>query len=116
MGEADFWVALEFRLCGEFAGLPQRRYQYFWCDGLIPSKYLLHGDSPRITGRCWIGNGPGQAEWAFALLLPRGFGSRDEIDWASLLPPPNATRWMAFDEARQYIEIEPAAGVPDLAE
>jgi hypothetical protein len=41
--------------------------------------------------------------------------SREEIEWASLLPPPNVTRWMAFDESRQYIEIEPAVAVPDLA-
>jgi hypothetical protein len=50
------------------------------------------------------------------LLLPRPFGARDEIDWASLLPPGNVTRWMAFDEGRQYIEIEPAVAVPELAE
>jgi hypothetical protein len=116
MDEADFWVSLEFRLCGEFAGLPERRYQYFWCDGFVPGQYQLDGPSPRITGRCRICNGRRQAEWEFALLLPRPVGSREEIDWASLLPPPNVTRWMAFDEGRRYIEIEPAAGVPDLTE
>jgi hypothetical protein len=41
--------------------------------------------------------------------------SREEIDWAALLPPKNVTRWMSFDERRRYIEIEPAAAVPDLA-
>lgn len=113
MGEADFWVSLEFCLCHEFAGLPERRYQYFWCDGLIPSDYQLDGPTPRITGRCWICNGPAQAEWDFTLLLPRPFGSREEVDWASFLPRPNVTRWMAFDEDRRYIEIEPAVAVPD---
>jgi hypothetical protein len=116
MGEADFWVSLEYCLCDEFAGLPERRYQYFWCDGFIPGGYHLGGPSPRITGQCWICNGPRQAEWAFALLLPRPFGSREEIDWASLLPPKDVTRWMAFDEGRRCIEIEPAVAVPDLAE
>jgi hypothetical protein len=116
MSEADFWASLEFRLCHEFAGLPERRYQYFWCDGFIPSEYVLDGPSPRITGRCWICNGPRQAEWDFALLLPGPVGSREEIDWASLLPPWNVTRWMAFDEGRRYIEIEPAVAVPDLPE
>ena len=71
MSETYFWVSLEFRLCREFAGLPERCYQYFWCDGLIPSQYLLDGPSPQITGRCWICNGPLQDEWEFALLLPR---------------------------------------------
>jgi hypothetical protein len=26
------------------------------------------------------------------------------------------TRWMAFDEGRRYIEIEPAVALPDLTE
>jgi hypothetical protein len=115
MTEADFWVGLEYRLCGEFAGLPERRYQYFWCDGFIPSQYRLDGPAPRVTGRCWICNGQEQAEWDFALLLPEPVGSRAGIDWAALLPPPGVTRWMAFDEGRRYIEIEPAVAVPDLA-
>src|SRR5690242_18804993 len=113
--EKNFWGSLEFRLCREFAGLPERRYQYFWCDGFIPSEYLLGDPSPRINGKVWICNGPQQAEWDFVLLLPRPVESREEIDWASLLPPENVTRWMAFDEGRQYIEIEPAAAVPDRA-
>jgi hypothetical protein len=116
MTERDFWVGLEFRLCGEFAGLLERRYQYFWCDGFIPSQYHLDGPSPRITGRCWICDGPAQDDWEFALLLPGPVASREDIDWASLLPPEGVTRWMAFDEGRRYIEIEPAVAVPDLAE
>jgi hypothetical protein len=115
MTEREFWVGLEFRLCGEFAGLPERRYQYFWCDGFIPSQYL-DGPSPRVTGKAWICNGPAQDEWDFALLLPGPVGSREEIDWAALLPSEGVTRWMAFDEGRRYIEIEPWVAVPDLAE
>ena len=49
-------------------------------------------------------------------MLPRSFKSRGEIDWASLLPPNGVTRWMGFDESRGYIEIEPAAAVPDFTE
>ena len=115
MDEAHFWVSLEFRLCREFASLPERRYRCFWCDGFIPSEYNVDGPSPRITGRCWICNGPLQAEWNFALLLPRPFASREEINWAALHPAESATRWMSFDEGRRYIEIEPAVAVPDLA-
>ena len=60
MDEKSFWVSLEFHLCHEFAGLPERRYQYFWCDGFIPGRYLLNGPQPRITGKAWICNGPPQ--------------------------------------------------------
>lgn len=115
MDEQQFWVSLEFRLCGEFAGLPERRLRYWWCDGFIPIEYIFDGDSPRITGRCWICNGPQAAEWEFALLLRQSPQARENIDWASLLPPKNVTRWMSFDERRQYIEIDPAVAVPDLA-
>jgi hypothetical protein len=112
--EENFWGSLEFRLCREFAGLRERLYQCYWCDGFIPSEYILDGSSPRITGKCWICKGRLQAEWEFALLLPRAFASRKEIDWASLHPAENTTRWMTIDEARQYIEIEPAVAVPEL--
>ncbi len=116
MSEADFWVSLEFRLCHEFAGQRQRHYRGFWCDGFEPRDYPLDGPSPRITGRCWICKGPSQADWEFTFLLPRSFQSREEIDWALLIPPPSVTRWIAIDEGRRYIEIEPAVAVPDLAE
>jgi len=115
MTEEYFWVSLEYRLCDEFAGLPERRYQYFWCDGFCPSHYALDGPSPRSTGICWICNGPKQAEWSFTLLLPNPYGSREEIDWATLRPPEGVTRWMSFDERRKYLEIEPGVAVPDLA-
>ena len=115
MNGQQFWGHLEYRLCREFAGMPERRYRSFWCDGLIPSDYILDGPSPQITGRCWICNGPEQAEWTFALLLPKQFGSREEMDWELLLPAEDVTRWMSFDERKQSLEIEPAVAVPDLA-
>ena len=114
MDERHFWASLEFRLCREFAGMPEKRHRSLWCDGLIPNGYTLDGPSPRITGRCWICNGPRQAEWAFALLLPRPYESWGRIDWAALLPAEDVTRWMSFDENREYLEIEPAVAVPDL--
>jgi hypothetical protein len=115
MNEAEFWPRLEFRLCREFSGLSERRHQYLWCDGFAPTQYLPDDPQPRIIGKAWICNGPRQTEWDFTLLLPRTFGSRDEIDWASLLPPEKETRWMAFDEARRYIDIEPAVSASDFA-
>src|SRR5579872_3955841 len=96
--------------------MPERHPQYLWCDGFDASEYVLNGPSPRITDRCWICNRPHQAEWEFALLLPKSIRSRKDIDWASLAPPENVTRWMTFDERRQYIEIDPAVAVPDRDE
>jgi hypothetical protein len=113
MNEADFWVHLEYRVCSEFAGMPEKRLQQFWCDGFIPGEYVLNGPSPRINGQCWICDGPKQAAWEFALLLPKPIRSREDIDWGTLLPSENVTHWMVCDERRQYIEIEPALAVPD---
>ena len=113
--EKTFWICLEYRLCGEFAGLSDRRYRSFWCDGFEPINFLLDGASPRIIGRCWICKGNRQSKWKFSLLLPEPCDSRDNINWKSLLPAVNMTRWMSFDEDRQYIEIEPAVAIPDLA-
>ncbi|HBI41439.1 MAG TPA: hypothetical protein DDY78_01100 [Planctomycetales bacterium] len=115
MNEADFWARLEYRVCREFAGMPETHLRHLWCDGFIPEQYLLGDQAPRISGRAWICNGRRQAEWEFTLLLPRPVNSRDEIEWSSLLPPENMTRWLSLDQAGKRIDIEPAAAVPDLA-
>ena len=65
MSERDFWVSLEYRLCGEFAGLSERRYQYFWCDGFIPGHYLLDDVRPR----CF--------RFQIAVEIDRGAGGRE---------------------------------------
>jgi hypothetical protein len=115
MDEKDYWVALEFRVCREFAGMPDKYLSYHWCDGFSPGFYLLEDPPPRVTGKAWICNGPRQDEWDFTLFLPRPVSSREEIDWAALLPPENVTRWLALDFDRKLIQIEPGAVVPDPA-
>jgi hypothetical protein len=113
MDERSFWVGLMFRISGEFAELPDRRYQYFWCDGFDPSQYLLDDQQPRIIGKAWICNGRAQDYWDFALLLPMPLASTAQIVWASFIPPSGVTRWMALDEHRQHIEFEPGKGIRD---
>jgi hypothetical protein len=96
MGEADFWVSLEYRLCREFAGMANWDLRHLWCDGLIPERYQLGDSEPRITGRAWICHGQRQEEWNF-----------------TLLPPENVTRWLALNLSGKLIQIEPGAAVPD---
>ncbi len=115
MDEEAFWIHLEFRVCREFAGMPDRHLRWLWCDGFTPDQYLLDGPSPRIIGQTWICNGPSQDAWSFVLHLPGEVRSRDDIHWESLLPPENVTRWLALDVAARYIEIEPRAALPDPA-
>jgi hypothetical protein len=111
--EADFWVALEYRLCREFAGMPQNALRYLWCDGFIPEQYLPDDAPPRITGRVWICNGPTQHEWEFTLFLDHPVGSVAEIVWSALLPAENVTRWLTLDQPGKRIQIEPSAAIAD---
>jgi hypothetical protein len=114
MDERTYWTALEFRLCAEFNGLPERRLQYWWCDGLEPGQYLLDSSPPQITGGAWICNGPKQDIWRFILFLDKSYGSREEIDWSSILPPQGVTSWIAIDESNKVLQMEPSAAVPDF--
>ena len=114
--ESQYWLMLEFRLCSELARIPG--LGHFWCDGFEEKQYLLNQPSPRITGRVWIANdwGPTSMEqWEFTLVLNRPVSSRSEIDWPSLLPPDNVTRWLAVDLVGKRLEIEPSLAVPNLA-
>ena len=117
MTETEFWSDLEFRLCRELAALPQNELRYLWCDGFIPEAYLLNDPDPCVTGRVWIGNGSqSQEQWAFALFLNGSVGSHSEIKWQDLLPPEDATMWLAVDLPGKRIQIEPTAAVPDSRE
>jgi len=113
MTEHEFWIRLEYRVCGEFAGMADRHLRHYWCDGFSPQQYHLDAPEPRIVGQAWIGSAPQADEWEFVLFLNRPYNSRADIDWASLLPADDATRWMAVDIPGKRIQIEPAAAVPD---
>jgi hypothetical protein len=113
MDEACYWVSLEYRICREFGAMQNWDLRHYWCDGLIPERYHLLGSEPRITGRAWICYGQRQQEWTFTLYLPEPIDSQEEIDWASLLPPENVTRWLAFDQETRCIQVEPSAAILD---
>ena len=116
VNEADYWVSLEYRLTRELAGMANWDLRHLWCDGFTPERYQLGDSEPRITGRAWICKGQEEQErWEFTLFLPHPVGSRDEIEWASLLPAENVTRWIALDQRRKLIQIEPSAAVTDPA-
>jgi hypothetical protein len=115
MVESDYWVNLEFRVCRELAGMRDNHLRFWWCDGFIPEHYCLDGPSPCIKGQAWICNGPGQERWEFALFLNHPVASRDELDWESLLPAENVTRWLALDQRGRRIQMEPSSAVPDAA-
>jgi hypothetical protein len=114
MDEREYWLRLEHRLSIELAGMPKRHRSAYWCDGICPELYFLADTPPYIGGHAWICTDQQQDEWKFEFFLPQKYESREQIDWAALLPPENVTRWIALDEERKLIQIEPAAAVPDL--
>ena len=114
MDERDFWLALEFRLCREFEGIREKGAGTLWCDGIWGENYQLEGDRPSILGRAYCGES-GQEEWTFELLLPRTYCSKSEIDWPTLLPAINVTKWLYFNRQKRFMQIEPAAAQPDDA-
>ena len=116
MDEKDFWLVLEFRLCHEFNGMREKHLRALWCDGFLPNWYRLDESPPCISGRTWIcKRGYPDEEWDFKLLLPHPVASREEIDWAALLPPDNVTRWLSMDFVRKRLRIDPSVAVPDPA-
>ena len=114
MEEEDYWSWLEFRLCREFRGMTEEQLSDYWCDGMYAEAYLVTGRRPCILGRACICKGSHQALWKFELLLPHRVKSRGDIDWAAIMPAEDVTRWLAVDKERRFIQIEPAAAVPDL--
>jgi dihydrofolate reductase len=109
--EAAFWGQLEYRVCAEVEGLPDRALRRYWCDGFEPLEYRLADAPPQILGRVWLD----QEAWTFVLLLPDTVADGATIPWASLLPAPGMTEWLSFDVEARELVLEPAAAVPDDA-
>ncbi|MBE1488744.1 hypothetical protein [Plantactinospora soyae] len=108
MDEADYWLRLERRLCREFAGLDDARLRHHWCDGLVAGEFDLDAARPCVRGRAWCGR-TGQEDWTFVLLLGRAVASRQDIDWAALLPDENATGWLTPDPRERTMRIDPGS-------
>ena len=115
MTEAEFWSELEWRVTRELEGMPSKHRSALWCDGFMPIVYSISDPTPRIDGRVWIANGPEFEEWKFTLFLPRPVQTREKIEWESLIPPDHLSYFLAIDESRRKVEIEPAAARPPSA-
>lgn len=75
MDEKEFWIALEFRLCDEFAGTAERHRRHWWCDGFVPVQYDISSGEPKITGEAWICQGQKQENWHFVLFLNKPYAT-----------------------------------------
>lgn len=107
--EAAFWGQLEYRVCAEVEGLPDRALRRYWCDGFEPREYRLADAPPQILGRVWLD----EEEWTFVLVLPDAITDGATIPWASLLPAPGMTEWLSFDVEARELVLEPGAAIHD---
>ena len=114
MTEKEFWNRLEFRVCGEIAGLAGDDFRAWWCDGFIPERIGLVGDQASIIGRVWMCHGKDQFPWHFAILLENAIDNFDDVDWSALLPPPDVTGWLSLNRQKKEMKIDPQAAHPDL--
>jgi hypothetical protein len=112
--EKEFWLRLEFRICAEIAALADDDFRGWWCDGFIRERMGLVGDRPAIIGRVWMCRGRDQFPWHFALLLRNAIENIDDVDWQSLLPPPDVTGWLSLNRLRKEAKIDLQAAYPDL--
>ena len=101
MKEFDFWASLEFRVCAEMSGIEECREKGLWCDGFIPEDYHLGLSGCYVTGRAWICFGQDQQPWEYRFDLPKGTRDLSSMDWESLIPPANVTKWMSIDYETQ---------------
>ncbi|MBE1533522.1 hypothetical protein [Actinomadura algeriensis] len=113
MVEADYWPALEYRVCRELQGFADDRLRSLWCDGFLPDEVDLRAPEPRIRGRAWIGDDNGsQEQWDFTLLIgnPR---SEIDIEWSTLLPAEDVTGWLRPDLQAKTLTMAPLTAVPE---
>jgi hypothetical protein len=106
VNEEDFWTRLEFRICAEFRGFDDPELRRNWCDGLIADDEELLLPKPCIRGRAWCGP-TGQDNWTFTLILDSHTRSREDIDWAALLPSDQLTGWLSPDLKLKTMTIDP---------
>lgn len=97
VNESDFWTALEFRVCGELARMPDRASRFLWCDGFLPTPYTLCGETPRIEGAVWMLGGRESGVWRYALLMNHTASAGDTIRWDMLVPGDQYGGWLVLD-------------------
>jgi len=118
--ETEYFGHLEMRVSRELEGMRQPELRGWWCDGLLPEKFVVTRSGSHVAGRAWMDPGqrasPGRCEqvlWNFVLLLGPRPVQRDEVPWSELLPPDDVTGWLLLDFDRQFMKIKLSAARPD---
>jgi hypothetical protein len=111
--EREYFGHLEMRVSRELAGMRQRELQSLWCDGLIAEAFEIVGERCRMTGQVWMAFGQQrQQPWNFVVYLGPA-RSREEIDWAAMLPREDVTGWLSLDFQTKFMKVNPFAADSD---
>ena len=114
--EREYFIALEYRVCRELAGMRDENLRIIWCDGFLPDPQIeISRRHRRVTGKFWIGFGGSHHElWDFHLLLGPIVKDRQQIDWAALLPPDEVTGWLSMYFESKLLVVRPYAIYPEI--
>jgi len=114
--EREYFIALEYRVCRELAGMRDKQLRAVWCDGFLPEPQIeISRRHRRVTGKVWIGFGGSHQElWDFHLLLGPIVKDRQQIDWAALLPANEVTGWLSMYFESKLMTLRPYAAYPDV--
>ena len=115
MTEAECFLQLEGRICGELQRMRDPTLRKFWCDGFMPDRNFVATKSGcHIAGKVWMADGnKTQALWNFVLLLGPMVTRRDEVNWSEALPEAHVTGWLSLDFENKFMKIKPRAAYPD---
>jgi len=114
--ESEYFIALEYRVCRELAGMRDKQLRTVWCDGFLSEPQIeISRRHRRITGKVWIGFGGSHQElWDFHLLLGAIMKDPQQIDWSALLPPNDVTGWLSMYFESKLMTLRPCAAYPDI--
>jgi hypothetical protein len=135
VSESEYFIHLEFRLCGELSGMRDEELRRHWCDGFVPWAFKVVDDIGRINGQVYPAHDcpahkrvkPRRGRkswdtksrnhqsgwWDFVLLLGSGIRDRNQVNWDKLLPGADVTGWLSLDFENKIVTIDPLAAHPD---
>lgn len=105
MDESMFFERLEYRLEPEVRSSDRPELGGYWCDGIVPDRYMLNQQVPEIQGKLYFG-APGEEQWTFTILLSGPVPTRDQLDWESLLPAVDEAGWLSVDTTAREVTID----------
>jgi hypothetical protein len=69
--DEQFWLKLEYVLCGWFRACGDRSLGGFWCDGVIPEFAADTREGIEVTGIAWIVENRKQHKCSFTASIPQ---------------------------------------------